>query len=216
MPVTWIILAAIVLLSVSGGPACLLSQRLGVLASGCVCLGLFPSLAAAPLESATRAWAAAPATAATSIAVLVPLGRISAMGLVMIAALAPLGWIATIALRSRAVAAASWDCGYAWPTIRMQYIGSSFGSTLVDLFGALPWPRTHTLAIYGLFPPAASFKSVVADTVFDRLVLASLRLAGRYLPILRVFQQAQMQSCVLYVLTILIVQLVWGATGVQS
>jgi len=47
-------------------------------------------------------------------------------------------------------------------------------------------------------------------------VLASLRLAGRYLPILRVFQQAQMQSCVLYVLTILIVQLVWGATGVQS
>ncbi|MBI5506455.1 MAG: hydrogenase [Deltaproteobacteria bacterium] len=187
-----------------------------VLAFGCVCLGLFPSIAIAPLEDASRTWAALAESTPISLAAVAPLGWISAAGLGLVAVVATFALISRITPRAGAVAeAGTWDCGYARPDRRMQYTGSSLGATLVDLFGLVVWPRNHQPAIHGLFPGSATFKSVVADTVLDRLVLPFFRAAGRYMSMFRVFQQAQMQSYVLYVLTIVIVLMVWGTMGAE-
>ena len=95
--------------------------------------------------------------------------------------------------------AGTWDCGYAQPTTRIQYTGSSFGQTVVTLFAFILWPKTHWPTIRGFFPKTAHFKTIVPDTVLDRLVLPLFNLAGRYLPSLRVLQQGQTPSlCAVY------------------
>ena len=76
-------------------------------------------------------------------------------------------------------------------------------------------PARHEPAIAGHLPRKTRFKSVMPDTVLDRLVRPVFRLAGQYLPRLRVFQQGQTQFYVLYILVTVIVLLVWGAMGAQ-
>jgi len=107
----------------------------------------------------------------------------------------------------------TWDCGYARPTGRMQYTGSSLGNTLVELTAFLVWPKRCRTALRGLFPRPSAFKSLVQDTVLDRLVLPIFKTVGRFLPQLRVLQQGQTHVYVLYILLVMIVLLIWGSLG---
>lgn len=187
---------------------------MAALAVGCASLGLFPMLATPWLDAAVRTWATPPAAAA-SITELAPLQWISALGLALVALVGLI--VAALKALPRATsvgAAGTWDCGYARPTSRMQYTGSSFGQTLVALFTFILWPRSREPAIRGAFPRPAGFRSVVPDTVLDRLVQPLFNAAGRYLPALHVLQPGQTQLYVLYVLAIVLVLLVWGAVGV--
>jgi hydrogenase-4 component E len=93
----------------------------------------------------------------------------------------------------------------------MQYTGSSFVQTLVNLFRFALRPTERPPDIRGLFPAKAHFKSRVPDLVLDRLLLPFTRWAGEWLPLLRLFQQGQTQLYVLYVLMILIALLGWAA-----
>ncbi len=186
------------------------------LAGACVFLGLFPSFAIPAVENATRTWAALANSASISIAAIAPLGWISALGLALVALVGIFALISRIAFPTDTTArAVTWDCGYARPSKRMQYSGSSLGKSLVDLFAALLRPTSHQPVIHGLFPNSATFKSVVTDTVLDGMVLPLFRSAGRFLPRFRVLQQAQVQTYVLYVVAIVIVLLGVGAMGGQ-
>lgn len=188
---------------------------MALLALGCACIGLFPMMVIPLLEDVARTWAALPAST-PSLAAVAPLPWISALGL----ALPVLVAVVVLALkalpRTPVVGeAGTWDCGYARPTTRMQYTGSSFGETLVSLFTFILWPKYHWPVLRGAFSRTAHFKSIVPDTVLDRLVLPLFSIAGRHLPRLRVLQQGQTQLYVLYILVIMLVLLVWGATGEQ-
>jgi hydrogenase-4 component B len=189
---------------------------MAALAVGCACLGLYPLMAVPLLEAAVRTWATLPDSAA-SITALAPLERITMFGL----ALAGLVGVIVLAMRAlpRATVvgeAGTWDCGYAQPTKRMQYTGASFGQPLVVLFTFILWPRTHWPVVRGIFPRTAHFRSVVPDTVLDRLVLPLFSAAGRYLPALHALQQGQTQLYVLYILAITLALLAWGAMGVSA
>ncbi len=187
-----------------------------VLAAGCICIGLFPMLTVPLLEKATRTWATISAPEITSISTMVPLRWITLMGLIL---LAVMGSFLLIVRKVRQTkisgVVGTWDCGYSQPTSRMQYTGSSLGRTLVDQFAFVLWPKKYFTSVQGLFPIRAHFKSLVPDVILDRLVLPLFHAAGRYLPLLRVFQQGQTQVYVLYILGILIVLLVWGILEVQ-
>jgi hydrogenase-4 component B len=104
----------------------------------------------------------------------------------------------------------TWDCGYAEPSKRMQYTGSSFGDFLANMFRFILWPKSQEPNVSGLFPRRVHFKRVIADTVLDRLVLPLFRFAGYYLPMVRVFQRGNLHMYVLYILVTLIVLLVLG------
>jgi hydrogenase-4 component B len=185
-----------------------------VTALGCAGIGLFPMIATGLLENAARTWATLPDSTA-SIGAVAPLGWITAMGLAFVMLIGMIGFALKATFRTSVVSrAGTWDCGYAQPTTRIQYTGSSFGQILVKLFTFILWPKTLWPAIGGVFPRAAYFKSIVPDTVLDRGVLPLFNMAGRYLPLLRVLQQGQTHFYVLYILIMVITLLIWGALGV--
>jgi NADH:ubiquinone oxidoreductase subunit 5 (subunit L)/multisubunit Na+/H+ antiporter MnhA subunit len=196
-------------------PAASMLAPMAVLACGCAGLGLFPVLAAPLLEAAARTWSGQPGP--VSLEALVPVSRLTAAGLALAGFAAAVIFLLKRALRAQTVRAGlTWDCGYARPTGRMQYTGSSFGNTLVDLTAFLLWPKHCRTALRGLFPRPSAYKSLVPDTVLDRLVTPVFKAAGQVLPRLRVLQQGQTYVYVLYILVIVIVLLVWGNMGSQG
>ncbi len=186
---------------------------MAILACGCVGLGLFPLLVMPLLESSVRAWSVRPAP--VSLAALLPLRQLTVAGLALGSIATGLLLFLKRTLRTQTLREGqTWDCGYARPTARMQYTGSSLGNTLVDLTAFLLWPKNcRTSALRGLFPRPSAFKSLVPDAVLDRLVSPAFKAAGQFLPRLRVLQQGQTYVYVLYILIIMIVLLVWGSVG---
>jgi hydrogenase-4 component B len=190
-------------------PASMLAP-MAALAAGCVCIGLFPMLAAPLLESAVRAWAVLPGPA-IALSALAPLRWISVLGIALVLFTGALACAVKLVVRGRAAArTGTWDCGYARPTARMQYTGSSLGQMLVKLFAFVLRPKSDGEAVRGRFPRAAGMQCSVPDTVLDRLVLPAFAAAGRYVPRLFFLQQGQTHVYVLYILLIMIVLLVLG------
>ena len=185
---------------------------MAVLACGCAGVGLFPALVAPALEAAVRAWSAQPLP--LSIAATAPLRQLTVAGLALAGFAGVTALLLNLALRTQTVRTGpTWDCGYARPTGRMQYTGSSLGNTLVDLTALLLWPKRCRTALRGLFPRPSAFRSLVPDAVLDRLVTPVFRLADHFLPRLRVLQQGQTHVYVLYILLVMIALLVWGSMG---
>lgn len=185
-----------------------------ILALGCIGIGLFPMITTGLLEDATRTWATSPDLTA-SITTVAPLKWITLLGLSLVmlvcTIILTLKWLTRFSIISRIC---TWDCGYALPTTRIQYTGSSFGQMLVNLFAFVLYPKTHLPAVRGIFAGTARFKSIVPDTVLDRLAIPVFNAAARYLPAFRILQQGQTHFYVLYIVIIVIVLLIWGAIGI--
>ncbi len=183
-----------------------------LLACGCAGLGLFPRAAVPLLESAVQCWSGEPAS--MSLAVIAPVRWLTVTGIALAGIVGATVLFLSGRLRAQTVRKGlTWDCGYARPTGRMQYTGSSLGNTLVELTAFLVWPKRCRTALRGLFPRPSAFKSLVQDTVLDRLVLPIFKTVGRFLPQLRVLQQGQTHVYVLYILLVMIVLLIWGSLG---
>lgn len=187
---------------------------MGVLAMGCCALGVLPWLAIPLLDQAVAAWSwglAEPALSLNSLASFAPISGLAVLLLLLSGA--------TVLLVRRALRrqplgrAGTWDCGYAEPSPRMQYTGASFGDAQVSLLGWALWPKRSMPKIAGMFPAWARFQMEVPDAVLDRVVAPVFRLAGHYLPALRLLQQGQVQVYVLYILAIVLVLLLWGRVG---
>ncbi len=199
-----------------GDPGLSMRLPMAVAAAGCLGLGLFPWLAAPLIEGAVAVWAGGPLPAGAALAVLAPLKWLCALGLALLGLAAGLWWALSAAPRAGLRGeAGTWDCGYAQPTPRMQYTGSSFGQLLVQLFALLLWPRHQWPAIRGLFPRSARFACAIPDAVLDRLVAPVFALAGRQLPRLRILQQGQTHRYVLYIIAMVVFLFAWGAMGGQ-
>jgi hydrogenase-4 component B len=168
-----------------------------VLAAGCVGLGLLPAAALPLLDRAVAAWD--PALPLPPLAGLLPFGWISLAGLFLLASAA---LAAALFARGRAPrsAALTWDCGYAAPTPRMQYVDASFSETLVGLFDWAVRSERTPPELTGPFPPPARFRVEVPDAVLDRAVLPLVAALDRPLSRMRVFQRGPVQMYLLYVL----------------
>ena len=183
---------------------------MALLAFGCSCIGLFPMITVHLLENAIQLWAGVPEST-ISIVEFAPLSWISKLGLSLLVFLGLLLLFLKIKPWSKvACKVGTWDCGYAEPSKKMQYTGSSFGDSIVKLFSFILWPRSQEPNVSGIFPRRVSFKRIVVDTVLDRMVLPLFRVGGHYLPMVRVFQRGQIHLYVLYILVIIIVLLVLG------
>ncbi|MEI8371512.1 MAG: proton-conducting transporter membrane subunit [Planctomycetota bacterium] len=183
---------------------------MGVLAGCCVFIGVAPACLLPILEKAVFAWAPELADAGPRMATLAPLGWISAMALLLIAALLVTGIALWLRLRTRIVESQpTWGCGYIAPTPAMQYTSSSFAQMLVSLFRWVLRPRVHPPEPLAIFPGKASFRSHVLDPVLDEAVLPAFRIAARLLSGFRVFQQGNIQTYLLYIFLALIGLLFW-------
>ncbi len=195
-------------------PGASLLLPMGALATGCWVVGLGPWLAAPLLDRTVAVWNGLPTSSLEPIRTLAPLGWISVMGGILILTTLIFRAFLGVLRKTRTVeTTGTWDCGYAQPTARMQYTGSSFGQTLVALFGWFLFPKTHSPHITGLFPQRSSFRSQVPDAILDRLILPFFRFAERHLARLRQVEQSRIQISLLYFLAAVLILLVWGKLG---
>jgi hydrogenase-4 component B len=171
------------------------------LALACLLLGLLPGAAAPLLRAAVAAWDPALGPAAPPLGELAPLGWVSAAGAALIAGVA---LAAAVFGRRRHASGLTWDCGYARPTPRMQYVDASFSELLVDLFDWAVRSRRTPPALVGAFPPGSDFRSEVPDAVLDRALLPLLGRADRGLSKLRVLQRGPVHTYLLYVVLALV------------
>jgi hypothetical protein len=113
-------------------------------------------------------------------------------------------------LRGRTVeAAATWGCGYAHPTARMQYTASSFAQPLVVLFRWVLRLRVRYTKPKAYFPPQPSYETQVEDLAqggfFEPLFAAVRTFTGW----VRALQQGHIQVYLLYILGTLVALLLW-------
>jgi hydrogenase-4 component B len=183
---------------------------LGVLAACCGLIGLAPGLVAPVLGQAITAWAPNVSGAGDRLAALAPLGWITIIAALLLAAFVLGGALLRARLRQGGMErAATWGCGYAAPTPRMQYTSSSFAQLLVGLFAWALRPHTYKPARLPAFPPATQFHSHVPDPVLEEAVLPTFRFGAWLFSWLRVLQGGSIQSYLVYIFAALIALLLW-------
>jgi hydrogenase-4 component B len=189
-------------------PAAPMLAAMGVLAALGLAVAGAPALALRPIETAAASWLAG---AGPAVADLAPLGALGWAAVGLAGAAGVLYLLARRGSAGRAAAAGpTWDCGYAEPTARMQYTGSSFGASAGGLFRFLFLPKHDRPNIRGPFPAPSRFAAAAPDPAWERLFAPLARLAGDLAPRLRFLQQGQTHLYVLYILIFLILMLLGG------
>ncbi|NLI78539.1 MAG: hypothetical protein GX442_19125 [Candidatus Riflebacteria bacterium] len=104
----------------------------------------------------------------------------------------------------------TWDCGYAAPTPRMSYTGSSFAQPLNDLFGAVRGGGEERPRLAGLFPATARFASRPGDACVERFYEPVFRRVETFFQSWRWVQSGRVQAYVLYIALTLLFLLGWN------
>jgi len=132
------------------------------------------------------------------------------MGAVL-ALLLLLGWLCSRWIRGSRRASAevrppTWDCGYAKPTARMQYTGSSFAQGWASLF---PGVQTRIRRLRNLFPRPVALHESFTDTLGRGLVEPRVEDLAHRLLRFRQLQQGQLSAYILYILLALLGVFLW-------
>jgi hydrogenase-4 component B len=178
---------------------------MAALAGACVALGLAPASALPLLRAAVGAWDPAFGNA-LALGELVPLRSVSAAGLALVSGGALVTWLIWRRLPARADRV-TWDCGYARPTPRMQYVDASFSELLLELFDWAVRSRRQPPELPGLFPPPSRFASEVPDPVLERILQPLTAVVGRGLSPVRALQRGPIQMYLLYVFLVVVILL---------
>jgi len=178
---------------------------MGILAGGCILVGLAPALLAPALARAAGAAAGQAQPVDLGIA---HLGTLSLLALPLLAGAALL-WRWTRGGPASRAGLPTWDCGYTAASPRIQYTASSFADGLVGSLRFVLWPQVRWVRVKGLFPSQRSYRSHVPDPVLDRAAAPGLDLAARALGFLRFLQSGQLPLYLLYILITLVGLLVW-------
>lgn len=107
----------------------------------------------------------------------------------------------------------TWDCGYAFPTARMQYTAGSFAGTITGWFAWILKPVRHEHHIDSHFPLTASLTERAPETVLEKLVEPAGGMVMRISRMVRGLQHGRVQSYVLYIIIGLTILAVWVFTA---
>jgi hydrogenase-4 component B len=166
-----------------------------LLAAGCTTIGLFPALFWPVLARVGLAWSGV-ATAHQA-----PRSLLTLSGAHLLIALLAMvaGLLCIRMLRGRIVRAATWDCGFAAPTARMQYSAGSFADITTGWFTWILRPRTHEIRPTTFFPHSALDESHTPETVLEHLVVPAATRINRLSDWVRGFQHGRVQSYIAYI-----------------
>jgi formate hydrogenlyase subunit 3/multisubunit Na+/H+ antiporter MnhD subunit len=189
-----------------------------VLAIACAVIGLFPAALLPALARAAARWSglAPEALAGSAASAGASAVRVSVVAGILIAVGVGVALFRRALLRGPQPEVETWGCGYAKPTARMQYTGSSLVAGLVGAFRWAFFPRTRVVPPRGVFPGRSHYHATVPDTALDRGIVPALswiaRLAGRFRG--RILGAVQFQALLL--VCGLVGLLVWLALGGAS
>ena len=184
-------------------PHFIMKSPMIVLAVMCIVLGVYPVMVSPFLDKAVRAWSPDVVFPA-AISELAPQMWITWMsaGLLVLLGLGVFWYFISAKKRINQVKPLTWDCGYSGSSSRIQYTGTSFGRSVVNLFSFVLLPLAGKVKIRESFPESVRFDVSVPDAVLDRFVLPLFALANKILPKVYVFQQGQTYLYVLYIVII--------------
>jgi formate hydrogenlyase subunit 3/multisubunit Na+/H+ antiporter MnhD subunit len=139
---------------------------LAMLAAICALAGIFPGQVLRAGAGIVRG--VVPLPGETVAAALEAAGKslacVSFVALGFLGVAAVLGGVLWRLRRRRgAVQTVTWDCGYAFPSPRMQYTASSFAQPVLAFFGSVLRLRKSSSAAAGFFPEHASFRTEMPD-----------------------------------------------------
>jgi hydrogenase-4 component B len=186
-----------------------------VLAVACLAIGLAPGAWLPALSRAAATWSGLPEAALAPVAAraVAAAWRITGVALTLVVLVGAVLLWRSWRLAGPQPGAATWGCGYAYPTARMQYTGSSFAEQLVLRFGWVFFPRRRVVPPDGIFPRRASFGSHVPDTVLDLVIGPVIRSGASAADRLRARLGGRVQTQALLVLLGLLGLLGWLALG---
>lgn len=181
---------------------------MAILAFGCIAVALgarlFAGMLSAPLAVVAGA---AFDTHASFDAIVAPLVRVSIMSLVALGIASAL-----LAFRRRNVMPAAatdrrltWGCGFAAPTARMQYSGSSYIWNLAHSFRSLLRPKRHITRPEGCFAAPAGLETVSADAAIEMGYQPMFRFAARGCERLSPLQHGRIQLYLMYIVATLLI-----------
>ncbi|MCK6486514.1 MAG: hypothetical protein HUU22_12780 [Phycisphaerae bacterium] len=181
---------------------------MAILAFGCIAVALgarlFAGMLSAPLAVVAGA---AFDTHASFDAIVAPLVRVSIMSLVALGIASAL-----LAFRRRNVMPAAatdrqatWGCGFATPTARMQYSGSSYIWTLAYSFRSLLRPQRHATRPAGCFTAPVGLETQTADAAFEMGFRPMFRFAARGCERLSPLQHGRIQLYLMYIVATLLI-----------
>jgi formate hydrogenlyase subunit 3/multisubunit Na+/H+ antiporter MnhD subunit len=184
---------------------------MAALALACAGIGLAPALWLPALTRAAAGWAGVPEPLLAGPAALATRAawQVSLVALLLLAAAGLVALWRRRRLGAAQPSAPTWGCGYAAPTPRMQYTGSSFAESLVLRFGWALFPRKRVEPPVGLFPRRAAFDSHVPDTVLDVAILPAIRATTPRADRLRARLGSRVQAKVLLLLVGVLSLLGW-------
>jgi len=103
----------------------------------------------------------------------------------------------------------TWDCGYAVPTARMQYSGSSLIWPILECFRVLVRPRIQGEDVRNLFPKGARIETQTDDLVMKGIYVPFFHMVERFAARLRFIQEGRNQLYVLYLALTILTLLIW-------
>ena len=198
-------------------PAPMLAPMLA-LAVVCVIIGVFPAALLPGLARAAAQWSglSLEAVAGSAASAGASAVRVSAVAVALLAIALAVALLRRRLLREPPPEAETWGCGFARPTARMQYTGSSLAAMLVGSFHWAFFPHTRVVAPRGAFPHRSMYGASVPDTALERGIVPALswiaHLAGRARS--RLLGAVQFQALLL--VSGLVALLVWLAFGGAS
>jgi formate hydrogenlyase subunit 3/multisubunit Na+/H+ antiporter MnhD subunit len=190
-----------------------------ILAAACVVLGLTGPAVVRWFEPALRPVAGTgPDLVAKAMGEAIePLFAVTLVSSVFIAMVGGLTLLRARLLAGRPVGTAgTWDCGYAAPSARMQYTGSSFAQPLADLVGPAVGHGRERPAAFPYFPgPNDGVKTTADDVPETKGYRPLFRLFAAVIGRGRVLQSGRVHLYVLYIMLTLVAVLIWYA-GVRG
>jgi hydrogenase-4 component B len=111
---------------------------------------------------------------------------------------------------TRRVEGPTWGCGYAKPTVRMQYTGLSFVEMIAQhLLPRFLRPHSTKRPPRGFFPSECDFKSECLDPLSTKLYDPLFDILGNWFSRLRILQQGKVHVYLTYIVLMVVLTLAW-------
>lgn len=190
----------------------LLVAPMVLLAGGCLLVGLASPgivVALAPIASVVAQVGRQP-TAPLIEGAAGPLTAVVWAGTLVIVLTLTLAWLRRVLLaRGEVKVGATWGCGYARPTPRMQYTASSYAQPTTSFFATWLGTRRTLEAPAGLFPRQAELATETPDLCAEVIYRPAFAAIGRFSARFRWLQHGQVHLYVTYIAITVFVLLLW-------
>jgi len=190
-----------------------MTAPMGLLAVACIAVAIFPRFVLTAAAGVVAQVIALPqpnflAILASADSPLATLGVLNVVVWIALGFAAAL--LASLRRRGSEATDATWGCGYALPTPRMQYTGSSFAEFLVEeAFPRFLRGRNVLSAPRGLFPTDAAFASECPDPLSEHVYYPFFARWAERFSRLRWVQHGKIHIYIIYILTALVAAFTW-------